>query len=251
MAENSIKEILTDYGFEQFTDSIALSRFTALTDRLVSENKKYNLTSISEPGDIIVKHYIDSLAVLKFFNFENNKNIIDIGAGAGFPSLPLMIARGDLDITPLDSSNKKVYYINRTVKELFGDEKKPPTICGRAEILALDTSQRERYDYAVSRAVARLNILLELTVPFLKPGGVFIAYKGSDGERELGEIKRGSWEKLNCEYIDSARYDIEDKTLSRRQGGEPFSRVLIMIRKTAPTPPGYPRRYAVMKTSPM
>lgn len=251
MAENNIKDVFIAYGFEKYTDTVTIRRFSALTERLVSENEKYNLTSISDPSDITVKHYADSLAVLKFFDFENNKNIIDIGAGAGFPSLPLMIAKPNLNIIPIDSSNKKVNYINQTVNEIFGYDKNPPAICERAEVLAFNPLHRERYDYAVSRAVARLNVLIELTVPFLKPGGVFVAYKGADGDSELAEIKKSAWQKLNCEYIESIRYDIDDVSLRRRNVGEPFNRTLILIRKAGKTPQMYPRRYAVIKNSPM
>ena len=150
---------------------------------LVEWNGKMNLTAITEPDDVVLKHFIDSITPLSYFNIENGADIIDVGCGAGFPSLPLLIARPDLKVTFFDALEKRLKFIDAVLDELGlnGD-----LVHGRAEDFGNNVDFREQYDYAFTRAVAPLNVLAEYCLPFVKVGGNYISMKGADDEIELG-----------------------------------------------------------------
>jgi len=152
---------------------------------LVSWNEKFNLTTITEENDVIIKHFLDSVVCEKFL--KPNAKIIDIGAGAGFPSLPLKIVRPDLTVVLVDSVNKKVLFLQEVVSKLALNN--VTTLHFRAEDLAAKPEYREGFDYCVSRAVAQLNTLCEYCLPFVKVGGQMIAYKSSDITQELNETR--------------------------------------------------------------
>lgn len=146
-------------------DEVQLERFEDYAKILVEWNEKINLTAITEPKEIAVKHFIDSLTVLKAFNIKKNASIIDVGTGAGFPSVPLKIVRNDIQLTMLDSLNKRINFLNQLCDELGI---KAETIHSRAEDASRNKPYRESFDIAVSRAVANLPSLCEYCIPFVK-----------------------------------------------------------------------------------
>ena len=145
------------------------------SDLLVEWNKKMNLTSVTESGEISVKHFLDSIVPIILIPPDKNKKVIDVGTGAGFPGMPIKIIREDLDFTFMDSLNKRINFLKEVAVNLKLE--KSEFIHARAEDAGKDKKYREKYDYAVSRAVAPLKILSEYCIPFLKTGGIFMAFK--------------------------------------------------------------------------
>lgn len=167
-------------------DDSQIKNFYDFMNLLIEKNKVMNLTGITEPKEVILKHFIDSLTVLKYIN--ENDNIIDVGTGAGFPGIPLKIAENSLEITLLDSLNKRINFLNEVIEKI--NLNKVKTIHGRAEDFGQDFKYREKYDVAVSRAVAPLNVLLEYMLPFVKVGGQCICMKGNNCDEEIENSKR-------------------------------------------------------------
>ncbi|MDE5852804.1 MAG: 16S rRNA (guanine(527)-N(7))-methyltransferase RsmG, partial [Oscillospiraceae bacterium] len=151
-------------------------------EMLVDWNKKINLTAIIDPEEIVDKHLVDSLLVLKALNIKENANLLDVGAGAGFPSTPMAIARDDLKVTQIDSLNKRVIFLKEVVNIL---NLNITAIHARAEEYVKKDGQRQSFDFVVARAVAKLRCLVEYCLPFVKKEGFFIAMKGPDFESEL------------------------------------------------------------------
>jgi len=246
-------------------DEKIINDFYMFTDYLLCENKKYNLTSITDIDDIIVKHYIDSIMILKYFDIHENLKIIDIGTGAGFPALPLSIMRKDLKITFLDSSNKKINFIKNAP---YDNKNNFIFYCGRAEDFGRDIKIRETYDFAVSRAVAKLNILCELAAAFINPGGFFIAYKSKNADEEITEAKN-ALKILDLEIEETAEFNLICNPPSLRD--TPFQmgafagdgvpdvpdninenkRVLIKIKKLKNTSSKYPRKFSDITKNPL
>jgi 16S rRNA (guanine527-N7)-methyltransferase len=160
-------------------------KFDKYMDLLIEWNKNINLTAITDKEEIVLKHFADSLSICKYFN--NNDKVIDIGTGAGFPGIPLKIYNNTLNITLLDSLNKRVIFLNNVIDEL--ELNTITAIHGRAEELGRNIEYREKYDKAVSRAVANLSTLLEYVMPFVKEGGEFICMKGPNIEEEIKNAK--------------------------------------------------------------
>lgn len=200
---------------------------------MVKQNEVMNLTAITEPAEVARLHLMDSLSVLLCAEL-GGKTLIDVGCGAGFPGAPLAIACPDAKITLLDSLAKRMAWLEPTLKGLGVDAE---CITARAEEAV--ATRREQYDYATSRAVARLNILLELTAPYVKVGGAVIALKGAAAREELAEAK-GAIAKLGLKL---------EKVLDVPQVGE--GHTLLVLRKVSPTPAKYPRRFAKIKQSPL
>lgn len=159
-----------------------LEKFEEYAKLLKEWNEKMNLTAITDDEGIAVKHFIDSISLLKYIKFENNSKVIDIGTGAGFPGIPLKIMQPEIELTLLDSLNKRLIFLDEVCKKL---ELNGSLVHGRAEELGRDESYREKYDIAVSRAVANLPALCEYCLPFVKVGGSFVSMKGPDGENEV------------------------------------------------------------------
>ena len=231
------KEQLREYA-QQFSvelDDMALDRFDYLEQRLLRWNEKVNLTAITDSEEIMIKHFIDSLTVLYAENMTENAKVVDVGCGAGFPGLPILIARPDLQFTFVESDSKKLAFIREIVKDngLFGEG-----IHERAEELARTKEYRERYDYAVSRAVAPLNILAEYCIPLVKPGGMFIALKGAEDEVQLGE-----------NAVKETGGKIEKVVSLKLPNGD--SRNIILIRKISQTPAKYPRKTKKITAKPL
>lgn len=201
--------------------------------RVIAQNEVMNLTAITEPKAVAKLHLADSLTVLKCADLAG-KSLIDVGCGAGFPGVPLKIACPELNLTLLDSLGKRVRWLEETLPSLGVNAQ---CLTGRAEELVTD--RRETYDFATSRAVARLNILLELTAPFVKVGGAVLALKGAAAQEELDEAK-GAIQKLGLKLEAKKAFPIDGA-----------GHTVLVLRKIAPTPPKYPRRYAKIKQSPL
>ena len=200
---------------------------------VVEQNKVMNLTAITEPDQVAKLHLLVCLTVLKCADLKG-KRLIDVGCGAGFPGVPLKIACPEMKLTLLDSLGKRMNWLEATLPGLGVEAE---CITARAEEAVAD--RREKYDFATSRAVARLNILLELTAPYVKVGGAVLAMKGNAGREELEEAKNAIRQLgLKVEKVESFPMD----------GTE---HMVILLRKVAPTPPRFPRRYAKIKQSPL
>ena len=208
-----------------------LEQFEAFGQALIEKNKVMNLTAITEPEAVAKLHFADCLALLNAADFKN-KSVIDVGCGAGFPGVPLKIGEPSLSLTLLDSLQKRIRWLSETLKAM---ELRADCIAARAE----EYHGREKFDIAVSRAVARLNILCELCMPFVKPGGLFIAMKASAAQEELQE----------AEHAVSVLGGKTEKVYDYEIDGAP--RCAILIRKVRATPPAYPRRFAKIKQSPL
>lgn len=206
--------------------------------RLLEKNQVMNLTAITDPAEVAKLHFLDSLALSKYIDFKG-KQLIDVGCGAGFPSLPLKIAVPELSITMLDSTEKRINWLKELTAELGVEAE---CVAARAEDVAMDSDYRQKYDVATARAVARLNILAELCLPFVKVGGVFAAMKGADSEDEINEAKNAI--KLLGGKIEA----VEDYPIPGTDG---VVHRVVIIRKTEPTPREYPRKYAKIKKSPL
>ncbi|MBE6783940.1 MAG: 16S rRNA (guanine(527)-N(7))-methyltransferase RsmG [Ruminococcaceae bacterium] len=212
-----------------------IEMFDKYASLLVEWNAKFNLTAIKDPDGIVVKHFVDSLAVLSENQIEGT--LIDVGTGAGFPGLPLLIANDNLDVTFLDSTGKKIKFIETVLDELglFAD-----TVNARAEEAARDEFLRESFDFATARAVSNLRDLSEYCLPFVKVGGKFISMKSAKTEEEITDAKEaikvlgGEIEKINS-------FELADC-------GE---RTLIFIKKVRPTPTKYPRNYSQIIKNPI
>lgn len=216
--------------FGLLLDNTAVERLETYGNLLLEWNGKINLTAITEPQDVLYKHFYDCLLFFDAVDVKNNADIIDVGTGAGFPGMVLKIARPDINITLLDSLNKRVTFLNEISRALCLD------VCAvhlRAEDGGQDKNLREKFDISCARAVANLNVLSEYCVPFVKPGGVFVAMKGKDVKPEL-EAANGALKTLGC---DSGK--IVNKTLRENE-----ERSFIIAKKISQTPTKYPRKSA-------
>lgn len=216
-------------------DDVVIDRLCFLEENLLAWNKNVNLTAITDSEEIATKHFADSLSVLPYAEFQEGATLIDVGCGAGFPSLPLLIARPDLKVTFLDSIGKKLNFIEDTVNKLELDG---TIIHDRAEMIGKDEDYRETFDFAVTRAVAPLNVLAEYCLPLVKVGGMYISMKGAEDEVELGE-----------NAINTLGGKIEQVVSFKLPNGD--KRNLIMIKKISQTPTGYPRKAKKIDTRPL
>ena len=202
-------------------------------EAVIAQNEVMNLTAITDPAQVAKLHLLDSLTVLTAADLKG-KRLIDVGCGAGFPGVPLAIACPEAEVTLLDSLGKRVRWLEATLPTLGVAAR---CITARAEEAVAD--HRESFDYATSRAVARLNILLELTAPYVKVGGAVIAMKGAAAQEELAECA-GAIRKLGLKLEDVKHFSIDGA-----------DHALIVLRKVAHTPAAYPRRYAKIKQTPL
>ena len=211
----------------------ARATLCAFGEAVIAQNEVMNLTAITDPAQVAKLHLLDSLTVLTAADLKG-KRLIDVGCGAGFPGVPLAIACPEAEVTLLDSLGKRVRWLEATLPTLGVAAK---CITARAEEAVAD--HRESFDYATSRAVARLNILLELTAPYVKVGGAVIAMKGAAAQEELAECA-GAIRKLGLKLEDVKHFSIDGA-----------DHALIVLRKVAHTPAAYPRRYAKIKQTPL
>lgn len=205
-----------------------IEKFFKYMNLLIEWNKKINLTAIIEPKDIIIKHFVDCGTLLKYLN--SNEKVIDIGTGAGFPGIPLKILDESLDITLVDSLNKRVNFLNEVVLNL--NLNKIKIIHSRAEDLARNMEYREKFDKVVSRAVANLTTLSEYDLPFLKIKGKFLGMKSLEIEEEI-ENARKAIDILGGKIEKVDKFDLIDSDIGRS---------IVIISKKNRTPKQYPRR---------
>ena len=231
MMETTLKEGLISLGLSLPEDR--QEKLCAFARAMVKQNEVMNLTAITEDAQVAKLHLLDSLTVLCCADLKG-KTLIDVGCGAGFPGVPLAIACSEAKITLLDSLGKRVKWLEETLPQLGISAE---CVTARAEEAV--ATRRESYDFATSRAVARLNILLELTAPYVKVGGAVLAMKGAAAKEELAECA-GAIKKLGLKLEEVREFPVDGA-----------SHAVIVLRKIAPTPKQYPRRYAKIKQSPL
>lgn len=216
-------------------DETALDKLCRYYELMVETNKEMNLTAITDAAEVAEKHFLDSLLPLEFDLIPKNARLIDVGAGAGLPGIPLAVVRPDIRLTMLDSLNKRVGFLQSVTTELGIDAK---CIHARAEDAGRHPDKRAQYDVAVARAVAPLPVLIELTLPFLCVGGTLIAYKGPGAAQEIQDSERA----LELMFG-------EVKTLEKENSYG--YRMLVVVKKLRKTPQIYPRRAGTPSKSPL
>ena len=215
-------------------DEAVRDKLCAFGTAMVKQNEVMNLTAITAPDQVAKLHLLDSLTVLCCADLKG-KQVVDVGCDAGFPGMPLAIACPEAKITLLDSLAKRMNWLDTVLPELGVTNAR--TLTARAEEAV--ATRREKFDFATSRAVARLNILLELTAPYVRVGGKVLAMKGAAAREELAEAKNAI-KRLGLQLEEVRDFPIDGTNHS-----------VIILKKVAPTPPQYPRRYAKIKQSPL
>ena len=233
------KELLykTIEKFEISLDESAFTRLDAFAEMLIETNKSFNLTAIKEPDDVTVKHFADCLSIFKYVDIPEGAKIIDVGTGAGFPGLVLKLARPDINMTFLDSTKKRLGFIEGVLNE-----------CGvqgeivhmRAEEAAQLSKYREKFDFATARAVAALPVLSEYCLPFVKVGGSFVSMKSADSNEELNEAKKAI-AILGGKIEEDILFDLVDE----------MPRRIVRLKKNSQTPTKYPRPSAQIAKKPL
>lgn len=215
------------------------NQFIKYMELIIEWNKKINLTAITDEDEIIKKHFIDSIKVLEFKPVIGSKNLIDIGTGAGLPGIPIKIMLPELEVTLLDSLNKRILFLDEVIKELQLNGIK--AVHGRAEEMAHKKEYRENYDIAISRAVANLSVLSEYCIPYVKENGYFIAMKGPALEEEMNEsgnaipLLGGKVEKVEKVFIEKA--DLNHN--------------ILLVKKVKRTNDIYPRKQSSINKKPL
>ncbi len=220
----------------KFTDD-AFKRFDTYAELLFETNKQFNLTAITEPDDMTVKHFADCLSVFKYADFKEGARLIDVGTGAGFPGLVILLARPDLDVTFLDGTGKKLAFIERVLSEVGLNGH---ILHRRAEEAGNDPLYREKFDFATARAVASLPVLCEYCIPFIKKGGSFISMKSAFSDDEISSSS-GALRTLGGKIESDNVFDLVENTKRR----------IIIIKKISQTPPKYPRPSAKISKNPL
>ncbi|MDD6798923.1 MAG: 16S rRNA (guanine(527)-N(7))-methyltransferase RsmG [Firmicutes bacterium] len=208
-------------------------------ENLLETNKKMNLTAIRSPEDAALKHFADCLTVVPLI--PRGAKLIDVGSGAGLPAIPIALSRPDVSVTALDSTGKKAAYIASVAQAM--EISNLNAVCGRAEELGRQHGMRESFDTVTARALARLNVLCELCLPFVRVGGVFISMKGPLADEEITEARQ-ALKTLGGEMA-------ENKRLTLSCGGESIDRALIIIQKVGHTPINYPRNNSAITKNPL
>ena len=230
MEFNEFKEkmIINVDKLEITLSEIQLKQFYNYMNLLIEWNKKINLTAIIEPDEIILKHFVDSLTISKYIS--DGTRVVDVGTGAGFPGIPLKIYRQDIEITLLDSLQKRINFLDEVIREL--NLEKIETIHSRVEDFGKDKKYREKFDIATSRAVANLATLSEYLLPLVKVGGKVISMKGSLIEEEL-ELSKNAIKILGGKVEKVDEFNLPNSDISRN---------IILINKIKETPNKYPRK---------
>lgn len=245
MNNNEYNEALLELfelnGLERPNESLS-DKLRNLSFCLLETNKIHNLTAIKEEEDVIVKHFIDSILISRVL--PEGASVVDVGCGPGFPTLPIAVYRPDLSILGIDSTAKKINFVNSTATQLGLDN--VTAISARAEAVAHTAEYREKFDVATARAVASLPVLAELCLPFVKVGGIFVAMKAQSAADELNSAKNAI-EKCGGEFVQTVRLDLRH----RRSDKNDEERNLIIIKKVRKTQEIYPRDYAKISKKPL
>ncbi|SFB23605.1 16S rRNA m(7)G-527 methyltransferase [Acetitomaculum ruminis DSM 5522] len=237
MDNNNLIEKFKKWEF--VIDEEKADKLNAYYQLLIEWNSKMNLTAITDYDDVCIKHFFDSVSLLKYIDLKEGQSVVDIGTGAGFPGIPLKILRPDVEFVLIDSLNKRINFLNYVIKELGLSKIK--AIHSRAEETGKNLEYREKFDFCVSRAVARLPVLCEYTIPLVKKGGYFISYKSIKTEDEIKEanfaidILGGKIDKIE-------NFMLPDTDMVRN---------LVFIKKVKNTGSKFPRNAAMIKKSPL
>ncbi len=233
-------EIFSQNAMEKYVKEDTAKKFYQLTERMLEVNAHMNLTAITSPDAVILRHYVDSLTVSEYL--PQGASVVDIGCGAGFPTLPLAIARPDLHILALDSTAKRIQYVAETAK-LLGLERVEAVSCRAEDGAGSAGIYRETFDCAISRAVANLPVLCELCLPYVRVGGCFVAMKAAQAMQEV-DLARNGIAKLGGNVTKTVPL-----MLIGSEGKE--ERNLVFIEKIGKTPKNYPRNFAQIKKKPL
>ncbi len=240
MADNyMIKDLLKEKAemFHVKLDETALERFEFYARLLVEWNEKINLTAITDPEGITIKHFLDSLTIFAYVDIPEGSKVIDVGTGAGFPGLAMLIARPDLDMTLMDSTKKRLTVIENILENIGLQAN---VVHSRAEDAGQNEAFREQYDYSTARAVTNLRDLAEYCLPFVKIGGSFVPMKSAKTEEEIAEGKKAI-HVLGGQIVKVDSFELLDC-------GE---RTIINVKKISPTPAKYPRPSAKIAKNPI
>lgn len=235
--DNFLKEYIGKIGIE--LDDNQVLQLNKYYEMLVDKNKVMNLTAITEYRDVVVKHFADSLAIIKAFDLNKINSLIDVGTGAGFPGMVLKIVFPQIKVTLLDSLNKRIKFLDEVIDELSLTDIN--TIHGRAEDFAHDIKFRENYDLCVSRAVANLSTLSEYCIPFVKVNGYFISYKASDCMDEVDAATKAI-SLLGAKKPEFDKYVLPDTDIER---------YFILVCKNTKTKPIFPRKAGIPSKEPL
>lgn len=230
-------ELIEKYNNFMEVDEKSTEKFQIYAETLAKWNEVMNLTAIKEPEEVVIKHFFDSMTIFKFADIKNGTKVIDVGTGAGFPGVVMKIVRPDIKLTLLDSLNKRINFLKTLSDEL---ELETECIHSRAEDGGKNPAMREKFDYAVARAVANLRDLSEYCIPFVKVGGYFISMKGPDADEEINMAK-------NAIDILGGKIESVDTLILPDKS----KRTVVKIKKIKPTPNQYPRPSAKMAKKPL